>query len=258
MKFKDFQKQFAESISSNVVMENLGEHIEPVGRLNVEGVFSTYRDDYQARLTSALSHNFETVEQLVGKELFFQLAMNYVVTHPSPHFDLGMLGDDFPAFLKNHPISVELPELYIIAQCDLDFWQVFNSPSEQGISAEEFASKEISEKSKFQFVPSFILRQEKVNAGALWQDIRDQKPSSEWSQSDHSKNYFWSVYKSNSQVKFKIIDPFSFKILHLLSNNSCLGEAIECVSKEFTDTSPDKIQSLFAFMANERILHKFD
>jgi hypothetical protein len=85
-----------------------GAHVEafiaPNSKLNARQRLAIYQQGYLARLRACMASQFKTLEYALGEELFEQFADMYIQAHPSTHYNLIHLGDQFAEFLQaNRP-----------------------------------------------------------------------------------------------------------------------------------------------------------
>ena len=87
------------------------------GRAPHKGL-EVYQRNLRANACRALSITFPVVSKLVGNRQFSHLTHVFLHAHP-PHFgDWGEWGDNFPAWIKNQPVSEEHPYLSDCATLD--------------------------------------------------------------------------------------------------------------------------------------------
>ncbi len=130
MKLADFQKIFLKSISNDhsIDLESL---IKPAGSLNAQQAIQVYRGDYKARLSEAIGELYESIWYVLGDEDFFNVAKDYIDTHPSTVKELGSYAQDFPQYLKAHPLVEDFPFLSQLAEFEQTFWQLFHQEETQ-------------------------------------------------------------------------------------------------------------------------------
>lgn len=86
------EKLFKDSLCSNP-------HISEQHALDI------YRNNTRGARIKALQSVYPVLEQVIGKQCFYQIAHDYVHTHPSKLPDLNKYGDSFPDFIKAHTIN---------------------------------------------------------------------------------------------------------------------------------------------------------
>ena len=97
-----FQEENSMSRSTDVTFklstEDIIHHSE---KLSAEEHLAIYRRSYLARLRSCMAQQFSALEYALGEELFRAFADDYLVQHPSSHYNLSLLGLHFPVHLEN-------------------------------------------------------------------------------------------------------------------------------------------------------------
>lgn len=69
-------------------------------RLSAGEHLAIYQRSYTARLRACMSAQFSALEHALGAPLFRAFADEYLQHHPSRHYNLITLGEQFPAFLE--------------------------------------------------------------------------------------------------------------------------------------------------------------
>lgn len=80
--------------------------------------FAVYRNTAARGTVDALRATFQTVDMLVGDEMFTQVALDYRRAQPPAGPVLSDYGRDFAAFLSRQPWTSELPYLADVARLD--------------------------------------------------------------------------------------------------------------------------------------------
>jgi hypothetical protein len=76
------------------------EKIQPVITHTAQERIEVYATAYEARLLEAMEKTFPLLREELKEELFDDLAIDYLLAHPSRHFSLGQIGENFSAFLE--------------------------------------------------------------------------------------------------------------------------------------------------------------
>ncbi|MBS2026849.1 MAG: putative DNA-binding domain-containing protein [Deltaproteobacteria bacterium] len=81
------------------------------GKLAADARLHIYADMFLARQVDALRGEFPLLTALLGDHAFFDLARQYIRSHPSEHPDIGQLGRKLPEFIRGHDVRGDLAEL---------------------------------------------------------------------------------------------------------------------------------------------------
>ncbi len=92
--------------------------LAPHSRLSQAEALSIYNNAYHQRLVEVSSAIFPVLFHTLGRELYSQLWIAYMGEHPPRNGPINRVGDDLPAFLREHPQFRELPAVADIAQLE--------------------------------------------------------------------------------------------------------------------------------------------
>jgi len=240
LKLADFQKTFLESISKDQMSE-LEFFIKPAGTLSPSQAIQVYRGDYKARLSEAIGELYESIWYVLGDEDFFNVAKDYIVTHPSTVKELGSYAKDFPVYLKTHPLSEDFPFLSQLAEFEQVFWQFFHQEETQ--SFDPFTDIDASElgQAKFQMPDqcrlfSWRWSVDKIfeaRSGESEQEIEWDLPSS------------CMLVKLNQKISIFKLSQNQYKTLSNIADGSSIENSLE--------GSPEEISSLFSLLRTQMI-----
>lgn len=94
--------------------------IEEAPPLDASARLSVYGDGYFLRLLEALTSDFLAVKRAIGEDDFRALAADYLEANPSRSTTLADLGEGFPRFVGEHPLSRRFPFLPDLARLERD------------------------------------------------------------------------------------------------------------------------------------------
>jgi hypothetical protein len=80
--------------------------------------FNIYRNNYRSALCHSLASTYWVCQELVGKEFFQEIALEYLENNPSRSPDLNDYGADFGDFLVNHLHTQDLAYLPDVAKME--------------------------------------------------------------------------------------------------------------------------------------------
>lgn len=109
--------------------EQVPENVRGASQLSARRSLEIYRKDYLARLQEVLILTYPITWQILGDEVFYNRAHQYVAQNPSRHWDINFYGEDFATFLEQTPIT-ELPFITEIAKLEWTSHQLFHDEEE--------------------------------------------------------------------------------------------------------------------------------
>ncbi len=109
-------------------------------RLSARQHLAIYQRSYTARLRDCMSKQFGALEYALGEDLFCAFADEYLLCHPSTHYNLITLGEQFPAWLeanrpdKNEAVKEDWPDFMIeLARFEYAINIIFEEEAEENI-----------------------------------------------------------------------------------------------------------------------------
>lgn len=132
MSLKELQREFLNYIYKDEALTNTAKDIiSPSLRESM----AIYRRHVWYTLIATLESHYVSVKQILGKEVFSNIAEQYITKTPSKTPDLECYGLDFPDFLKTQKIE---SYLYDLSQLDLAYVKAAISQNYNSTTIEEF------------------------------------------------------------------------------------------------------------------------
>lgn len=232
MRLKEIQSKFIDRVYKGEESSSLEEIITPAGKLNHRESLEVYAEDYEVRMLEALKENYEKVAERIGAETFYMLYCDFKKSHKSHSYDLGRYGDEFPEFIRNHPISLKRPHLHLLAQMDLAFREIFHSLLEPGLTAEELQGT--SESSTLEFLKNLKAFHAPV---PLWK-------------ADYTNERSFFLFRTEEGVNYFPISKNQYTLFLNLQRGQPLSEAIGTLK----DIAAEEVQELFEFLSVNRLI----
>lgn len=126
-----------------------------------------YRDGYLSRLTEQLGETFESVWWVLGDELYFSLAGEFIRGHRSSSHNLSDYGQEFPDFLGSAPAAAEFPFLVDLARFELGFQRLFHTACHAGLPPREWEQVD-PERTRFVFGEAVMLHRADFAVSEIW------------------------------------------------------------------------------------------
>ena len=249
---EEFQAIFGRSIISGVYDKNLVNGIRPGGSLkNGNSALHVHEEGYYARLTDALGETYEAIWWVLGDEVFFQTARDFIKGHPSTSPNLSDYGFTFPEFLESTARFKTFPFLGDLAHFEWAFKNVFHELQHEPAQNAAIAQNSISEQTQFQFAPSVRLHHGEHSILPIWDLRSDANKPPELPDTTNSEHLF--LYKSQSKIYVQALTPAEYQILDRLIQGESLGKALE-ESDDNVGVSPDTVQKLFHSLSESGVV----
>jgi hypothetical protein len=207
----------------------------PSKQLNSLERLSIYGDMYFWRINEILAEEFPTVRYLLGKDLFENVARDYVTRHPSTHYSLTRLGSKFPAYLAGE--ATDLPDREFaadVATVERAMEDVFDARNVESIEFEELTAipTERWRDVRLQIIPAFRLLKLQYPVNSYITAVREGRHMD----IPAATRSFVAVYRNNFRVWRVDLDEQRFELLCALHRGQPLGSALDlCASLPAAD-----------------------
>lgn len=257
------QRWFHTAITRPAAMpDDLDEIVLPSQALNPTERLSIYADMYFDRLIDILADEFPTVRHLLGTQNFATVAKEYVLSYPSTHYSLALLGKKFPRFLREEISEVEYPQRNFagaIAMVERTMEDVFDEQQDDPLLFEELQSikPESWNQVRLKTISALRLLQLPYPVNDYISAVRDGR-STVIPDEDRS---FIVIYRLDYRIWRKDLDEQQFTLLSELHAGSALGEALVACA-ELPGSEPETLVSSiyewFRDWSAEGFFHKVD
>lgn len=180
---------------------------------------SVYRDAYYARLFEALEETFEVTFKIVGDVSARECVTRYMWEFPSRTPNLSNVGEAFPEFLNNHPLTQALPFLPDLALFEWKFSRSFHAFNQPPLSAQDLShwfTTHSPESLTLKLQPSVHLMQSNWPLTHIWKTHQHPK---------RPEPQYILLFRPQYDVHFQLLDSIAFDILTRLSGGSTLDQA---------------------------------
>ncbi|WP_413289946.1 putative DNA-binding domain-containing protein [Bdellovibrio sp. HCB337] len=216
---------------------------KPAGKLRLEDAFAIYQRGYIARLTESLGDTFESVWQVLGDELFFEVARQFIQTHESQTYNLSDYSVKFVDFLISQPVSQELPFLSDLAHLGWMHKEVFHRPTQVGRNGTDLMRLLEDDQHRAELVDSVELLKSPYCLFDIWKALKENlEPPSSW-----QGPQYLVLYKSGDQVFVKQISFGLYQAFEKIRQGQALMASLEHL-EEF------ELTELFHFLAKNHLL----
>ncbi len=250
MKEKDYQNIFvAQTLNaSSDIPAELGELINPIGKIDITKVMSVYADDYKYRMLEAMKSNFESIWMVLGDEEFKNQIFEYITAYPSKNFDLNSYGENLPAFLKkadNRELISEMPFLPDLAQFEILFWSIFHKKNPEIEDVQDFDKNNLLQ-SRFSFDETIAFMHLGHHVFPLFQ-FREKTLDDfliNHSPEIIMEEAYYILYKKYFKVNCQRLTKNQYDFFQLLKGRMTFQESLDN-----SQATPQEIQELFKFLS---------
>jgi hypothetical protein len=214
-----FQRQFAEAL----MMEG-----QPDSSFRSQA-FAVYRNTAARGTVEALRATYQTVDMLVGEEMFTQVALDYRQANPPAGPVLSDYGRDFAAFLSRQPWTCELPYLADVACLDWLWLESF-------IAADEIAAPAAAQdSSRIALHPATRFAWLSTPAMSIWLAHRDPWEMAELEPDWVEEGALFT--RLGQYVRAELVDTDFYRLLLACSTPTSVGALMASVAATFPHTN---------------------
>jgi len=248
---KKFQESFFSLLMNPNNKNELSELLIPAGKLLPDEVMWVYYNDYHVRLQSVLNEHFVSVWKILGDDLFFKVGKSYINSHPSLFYDLGLYGEKFTTFLKDHDVTTEFPFLPELADIEYHFQDFFHAATPLPINPKELADIQSNPLLGLIFSPLMRTYQSNYPLLEIW-DLPHHEAKNlndiEWIEND------FVLYKNQlGKIKTHQLQKSQLALLQLLTERPFLT-AMELGTVHFQEGEEHLVSELFQFLNSEGLI----
>lgn len=227
----NIQHCFQESILSNVLEnQSIQEYLNPDGVVSPLEGLSVYYNGYRLRLIEILANDYPKLVNLMTKNIFENMAKQYIETHPSTFFSVRNFGCLLPEFLQQHSTYGEKPYFSEMATFEWLLGEALDAEDAPMVTLEELKAIPAEKWSdlKFSFQPSFQQLLLHWNIPEVWQQFDSESvPSIIPNLTRQECPQSWMIVRSNFQSAFRATSENEAFAMRLLHENTTFGDLCE-------------------------------
>lgn len=133
---RELQRDFQRHVMHG--LEHIVDAVVGTPRVPADLRLAIYSEAYRLRLTDALASTLPRLQQLLGKDRFARVALEYIDLYPSSHPSIRWFGDRLPALLRRS--SPEQPWLAELARWEWAIATSFDGADAEPIGIETLAA----------------------------------------------------------------------------------------------------------------------
>jgi len=205
-------------------------HVTPSRSLSAAERIGIYQRGYMLRLQECLQSDFPAVRRIAGEERFAALVRAYLERHPSRHWSLNPLGQDFARFLaREAPRGPRSALLVGLAQLEWAMQEVFEAPAAPALAHDALQRIAPEDWARRKLLPIAALRlvacEQRCNAIAS--AVRRDEPLPSLGR----KRTWVAVYRKEWTVWRMDLDRLQFELLTALCRGRTLAQALASAAR---------------------------
>ena len=194
-----------------------------------------YANAYFYRLLESLAADYKTVQRVLGEEKFHDVIAHYLMRYPSNSPNIGDVGEAFPGFIKEHPLSKQFPflrELALLERAVMECIFTHHLPA-WDIRSSQTKTEEEWSAARFVLDPAIRLMRVRWPVDMLWK-CREQSEPLELPDAPDPAPRHLLLYRDDNWVRVSLIENHSWTALHMLRSGMSLGTVCKILSKQWS------------------------
>lgn len=173
-----------------------------------------YSEAYRLRLTDALASTLPRLQQLLGKDQFAAIALEYIELCPSNYPSIRWFGDQLPRLLRRS--FPEQPWLAELADWEWAIAAAFDGPDAEPVGVEALAAvaPEQWPTLQFKFHPTVQCLQLRTNAAQLFKALTEENLPPPAAALDQPQS--WLIWREALKTQYRSLDPDESAALELM------------------------------------------
>lgn len=194
---------------------------------------SIYGNGYFLRIIEVLGFNFECLKNMVGEELFDEMARAYLVKHPSTFRSIDDIGSTLSDFLKKHPFSKKFPYASDLAKIEWATHESFFADDETPLDPQKFKNVPESawQNARFQLDKSVYLLRVDWPVDQIWR-VDGELDKRERTRLKKGRLHILVFRRADKFVRVPRIEPAQYDLLSQLAEGRTLGAALLSLAKK--------------------------
>lgn len=245
-----------------VANQPLDDILLPSNALNSIERLSIYADMYFERLIEIMADEFPSVRYLLGPQIFADAMKAYITHHPSTHYNLARLGQEFPRFLSDEGERLAVPHREFaaaVATVERTMEVVFDERQLEPVLFDELQAipPQGWHRVRLRTIPALRLVQLPYPVNDYISAVRENRRID----IPDAGSSFIVIYRLAYRVWRMELDELQFNLLSELQNGRTLGEALTVCAEHSGDSATalaDSLHEWFRYWTTEGFFHKID
>jgi hypothetical protein len=215
--------------------EGFAAEVNASSRVPVETRLRVYSDAYRLRLIEALQSNYPMLHQVLGDEVFEQLASGYIAAHPSTFKSIRWFGNQLGSYLAASEDWSQHAWLEEFAQWEWAVTMAFDAANAGPLDPSSLSSVDPEDwpQLRFELHPSVHRMQLDWNIAAMFKclvaDEMPPEPELNASRSD------WLIWRRGLATQYRGLEAPEAFALELLAGGGTFGEMCEGLGRWLSD-----------------------
>ena len=185
--------------------ERIVDAVDATARVPATVRLAIYSEAYRLRLTDALASTLPRLQQLMGKEPFGAIALEYIDLCPSSYPSIRWFGDQMPRLLRRS--FPEQPWLAELATWEWAIAAAFDGPDAGPVGVEALAAVAPDQwpTLQFQFHPTVQCLQLRTNAAQLFKALTEESLPPAAVTLDQPRS--WLIWREGLKTQYRSLEP---------------------------------------------------
>lgn len=255
----------AKTKNGNSMMQEAAKYITASATLEPHERLEIYNQSYWWRLLEVLQDVYPLVVRLFGVDDFRQeLAIPYLLDHPSTHWDLNALGSTFTLWIEKNYHANDKMLVLNSAKIDWACQESFSAPLKKPLNITEMSPQEQESllESPIALQPHICLFALPYNL-LLYREEFLKQPIEYWLQNDFPKlhkkitPYFFAIFRNlQHKVEWKELSEGEFLLLQYIKNGASISAACDLLEQQ-GGSSFEMAQEHIAFWLQEWMIREW-
>lgn len=221
--------------------------IADVAPIDAATRLSVYGDGYFLRLLEALTSDYPAVKRTLGEEDFRVLAAHYLKANQSRSPTLADLGEAFPRFVSEHPLTRRYPFLSDLARLERDAMTRLFAPRLPALDPEVIRNIPAEDwpRVRLIFDPTVLLLKVAWPVEQLWRR-RELPPESGGRTLRRARAQWLLIFRDETWVKVVEISSQEWDTLRRIKEGARLGGVFSRASKSLGKTNAAQVRRWFS------------
>lgn len=215
--------------------ERFAAQVNESSRVPVATRLRVYSDAYRLRLIEALQSNYPMLHQVLGDDVFEQMASGYIAAHPSTFKSIRWFGNQLASYLaesEEWSPHAWLPEF---ARWEWAVTTAFDAANAVPLDPATLSGIAPEDWPQLRFVlhPSVHRLQLEWNVAAMFKALVAEEMPPAPEQNENSTD--WLIWRRGLATQYRGLKPAEVFALGLLADGGTFGEMCEGLGRWFTD-----------------------
>lgn len=196
--------------------------------------YNVYRNNATVSLMNALADIFPACQRIVGADSFREIARQHVRKHPPRSKLLFRYGDEFAAFIDEHPVAEHVPYLADVARVERAWLTAFHAADDAVMTPQDLAAIDPAQLGDALLPPHAATRYI-ASSYPVFSIFAMNRDMMELAPIDMSTPQAVMLTRPDCDVRVTAIDHATVDFLTALATGATLGEAVAETMQQHSD-----------------------